>query len=198
MIYAYDTTTIRLRRIARACFHSTRFDASKKWTCQFFRRSLVVVVSQSNRTQIVISITSVVVECVVVSSYRSCIIVESQLWYRLIDLLIYLRQTVDHIVIVLHDRFWVCWLRTSSSLSSSLIRVPGQHLLTRSTQPCCTRHPIFDIKSWRLKSDETWFTSFWCILIFVVTCMGHQIAIWRFINTGCPNKSHLIPSSQYQ
>ena len=36
-----DTTTIRLRRIARACFHSTRFDASKKWTCQFF----VVVVS---------------------------------------------------------------------------------------------------------------------------------------------------------
>jgi len=25
-----DTTTIRLRRIARACFHSMRFDASKK------------------------------------------------------------------------------------------------------------------------------------------------------------------------
>ena len=25
-----DTTTIRLRRIAHACFHSTRFDASKK------------------------------------------------------------------------------------------------------------------------------------------------------------------------
>jgi len=66
----YDTTTIRLRRIARACFHSTRFDASKKWT-SIFRRSHVVVVSQSNRTQIVISITSVVVECVVVSLYRS-------------------------------------------------------------------------------------------------------------------------------
>jgi len=33
-----DTTTIRLRRIARACF---QFDASKKWTCQLF----VVVVS---------------------------------------------------------------------------------------------------------------------------------------------------------
>jgi len=43
----------------------------------------VVVVSQSNRTQVVISITSVVVECVMVSSYRSRIVVESQLWYRL-------------------------------------------------------------------------------------------------------------------
>jgi len=39
--FDYDTTTIRLRRIARPCFHSTRFDAIKKWTCQFF----VVVVS---------------------------------------------------------------------------------------------------------------------------------------------------------
>jgi len=35
------------------------------------RRSRIVVVSQSNRAQTVISITSVVVECVVVSSYRS-------------------------------------------------------------------------------------------------------------------------------
>jgi len=34
------------------------------------------------RTHIVISITSVVVECVVVSSCRSHIVVESQLWYR--------------------------------------------------------------------------------------------------------------------
>jgi len=39
--FVYDTTTIRLRRIARACFHSSRFDSSKNWTCQFF----VVVVS---------------------------------------------------------------------------------------------------------------------------------------------------------
>jgi len=39
------TTAIRQRRIERACFHLTRFDASKKLTCQFF----VVVVSQSNR-----------------------------------------------------------------------------------------------------------------------------------------------------
>ena len=28
--FDYDTTTIRLRRIARTCFHSTRFDTSKK------------------------------------------------------------------------------------------------------------------------------------------------------------------------
>jgi len=74
--FDYDTTTIRLRRTARACFH----DASKnERTCQFF----VVVVSQSNRTHIVISITFVVVESVVVSSYRSRIVFESQLWYRL-------------------------------------------------------------------------------------------------------------------
>jgi len=61
--FDYDTTTIRLRRIARACFHSM--------SMSIFRRSHVVVVLQSNRTQIVISITSVLVECVVVSSYRS-------------------------------------------------------------------------------------------------------------------------------
>jgi len=80
--YDYDTTAIDcdpIRCITRACFHSMRFDASKKWTCQFF----VVAISQSNRTQIVISITSVVVECVVLSSYRSRVVVESQLWYRL-------------------------------------------------------------------------------------------------------------------
>jgi len=77
----YDTTTIRLRRIARACF---QFDASKKWTCQFFVVVVrIVVVSQLNRTHIVISITSVVVECVAVSSCRSRVVVESQLWYRL-------------------------------------------------------------------------------------------------------------------
>ena len=72
----YDhTTKIRLRRIARACFHSTRAKMNMS--------ILVVVVSQSNRTQIVISITSVVVECVMVSSYRSRIVVVSQLLYRL-------------------------------------------------------------------------------------------------------------------
>jgi len=52
-------------------------------TRAMFRRSRVVVVSQWNRTQIVISITSVVVECVVASSYRSRILVESEWWYRL-------------------------------------------------------------------------------------------------------------------
>ena len=80
--YNCDFTTIRLRRTARACFHSMRFDASKKWT-SVLRCSRVVVVSQSNGTQIVISVTSVVVECIVASSYRSRIVVESQLWYRL-------------------------------------------------------------------------------------------------------------------
>jgi len=59
--YDYDPT---IRRIARACFHSTRFDASKKMNISIFRRShVIVVVSQSNRTQIVISITFFIVEC---------------------------------------------------------------------------------------------------------------------------------------
>jgi len=42
MLKHYDTTTIRLRRIARTCF---QFNASKKRTCQFF----VVVVVDWNR-----------------------------------------------------------------------------------------------------------------------------------------------------
>jgi len=57
--------------------------SKQKINMPIFCRSCVVVVSQSNRTQIVISITSVVVECVMVSSYRSHVIVESQLWYKL-------------------------------------------------------------------------------------------------------------------
>ena len=69
--YDYDPTTTYCVRL----LHSTRFDASKKR--QFF--VVVVLVSKSNRTQIMISITSVVVECVVVLSYHSRIVVESQL-----------------------------------------------------------------------------------------------------------------------
>jgi len=40
MRFNYRTTTIRLRRIARACFHSTRFDANK---------NKKAVLSQGNR-----------------------------------------------------------------------------------------------------------------------------------------------------
>jgi len=80
--YAVITTAIRLRHdYDPTTTHRARllpFDAIRREQCQFF----VVVVSQSNRTNIVISITFVVVECVVVSSYRSRVVVESQLWYR--------------------------------------------------------------------------------------------------------------------
>jgi len=73
--YDYDpTTTYRARLLP--------FDAirrEQKMNMSIFRHSRVVVVSQTNRTQIVISITSVVVEYVVISSYRSRIVVESQL-----------------------------------------------------------------------------------------------------------------------
>jgi len=71
---AYITIAIRLR-------YDYDMTTTKNWHVHFLlasngsrraiRRSRIVVVSQSNRTQIVISITSVVVECVVVSSYRS-------------------------------------------------------------------------------------------------------------------------------
>jgi len=66
--YDYDPTTMYRARLLP-------FDAirrEQKMNMSIFRRSRVVVVSQSNRTQIV-------VECVVVSSYRSRTVVESQL-----------------------------------------------------------------------------------------------------------------------
>ena len=80
LYYNCDSATIRLRH-----------DSDEKMTCSFFarvewkqaraiRRSRIVVVSQSNRTHVAISITSIVVECVVVSSCRSHIIVESRLY----------------------------------------------------------------------------------------------------------------------
>ena len=72
--YDYDpTTTYRARLLP---FDPIRREQKMNISIYCSR---VVVVSQSNRTQIVISITSVVVECVVVSSYSSRIVqVESQ------------------------------------------------------------------------------------------------------------------------
>ena len=82
-------------------------------------------IPQSNRTHIVISITFVLVECVVVSSYRSRAVVESQLWYRLISAvflsverltqkLIFLQTTRPtssgcclHLIIFFHNRFLI-------------------------------------------------------------------------------------------
>ena len=69
----YDPTT--MYRVRLLLFDAIR---RKQKITSIFRRSHVVVVSQSNRTQIVISITSVMVECIVVSSYCSRIKVESQ------------------------------------------------------------------------------------------------------------------------
>jgi len=62
---AYITIAIRLRYDDTTTHSTTR----TKMNMSIFRPSRVV--SQSNRTQIVISTTSDVVECVVVSSYRS-------------------------------------------------------------------------------------------------------------------------------
>ena len=73
---AMTTTAIRLQ-----CDYyptTTQFDDGKN-ECQFF----IVVVSQSNRMHIVISIIFVVVKCITVLSYHSHIVLESQVWYRL-------------------------------------------------------------------------------------------------------------------
>ena len=80
--FDYYTTTTRLRR--KIDVHFLLASNRVEWKqARAIRRSRIVVVSQSNRTHIVISITSVVVECVLVSLYRTYIVVESQLWYRL-------------------------------------------------------------------------------------------------------------------
>jgi len=76
--FDYDTTTTKNRHVY-FLLASNRVEWNQ---ARAIRRSRIVVVSQSNRTHIVISITSVVVECVVVSSYttyRSLVVVESQL-----------------------------------------------------------------------------------------------------------------------
>jgi len=77
--YNCDYTTIRLRYDYDASRAPASIRREQEMNMSIFR---IVVVSQSNRTHIVISITFVVVECVVVSSYRSRV-VESQLWYKL-------------------------------------------------------------------------------------------------------------------
>jgi len=59
--FDYDTPTIRLRRIARACLHST---PAKNEHVKFSSR--IAVESNAKRNLI----TFVVVECAVVSSYR--------------------------------------------------------------------------------------------------------------------------------
>jgi len=77
-----DSTTIRLRYDDTTThdYDTTTTKNRAEWKqARAIRRSRIVVVSQSNRTYIVISIISVAVDCVVVSSYRSRIVAESQL-----------------------------------------------------------------------------------------------------------------------
>jgi len=77
--YNCDSTAIRLRSDYDVSCAPGFIRREQKMNMPIFRRSRLVLISQSNRKKIVISITSVVVECVVVSSYRSRIVVESQL-----------------------------------------------------------------------------------------------------------------------
>jgi len=69
--YEYDPTTTYRARLHASIRVFDAIRREQKTITSIFRRSRIVVVSQSNRTQIVIPITSVVVEYVVVSSYRS-------------------------------------------------------------------------------------------------------------------------------
>jgi len=66
---------IRLRSDYDASRVPTSIRREQKMNMSIFRHSHVVVVSQSNRTQIVISITFLVVECVVVVSSKSLVLV---------------------------------------------------------------------------------------------------------------------------
>jgi len=79
--FDYDTTTT-------SRVHLLPIRCKQKMNMWISCHSRILVVSQLNRTLIVISITSVVVECIVLLSYRSRIIVESQLWYRFCKLVI--------------------------------------------------------------------------------------------------------------
>ena len=96
--YNCDSTTIRLRSDYGVLCAPASIRHEQKMNMSIFCRSCVVVVSQSNRTHIVISITFIVVECVVVLSCRSRIVVELQLWYRLktyIEQLVLINWRVD-------------------------------------------------------------------------------------------------------
>jgi len=78
--YNCDSNTIWLwsdHDVSRAAASIRR---KQNMNMSIFCRSHIVVLSQSNWTHIMISITSIVVEYVVVSSYHSRIVVESQLW----------------------------------------------------------------------------------------------------------------------
>ena len=72
-----DVITIAIR--LRYNYDASRMPASIRGEQKVNLSVFIVIVSQLNRTHIVISITFVVVECAVVSSYRSHIVVESQL-----------------------------------------------------------------------------------------------------------------------
>ena len=76
-------TTIRLRSNydPTTTYRARLLPIRRKWKCQYFTVVVSRIAVESNTY--VISITFVAVECVVVSSYHSCIVVESQLWYSL-------------------------------------------------------------------------------------------------------------------
>jgi len=84
--YNCDSTTIQLWSnydpTTTYCdyYHSTRFDASKNMNMSIFRRSRIAVESDVYRN---FDHFRRIVECVVVSSCPSRIVVESQLWYKL-------------------------------------------------------------------------------------------------------------------
>ena len=75
LLYDCDPTTTHRARLLPL----DAMRREQKMNLSIFRRSHVVVISQSNQTQTVISITSVVFECVLASSCRSRIVIESQL-----------------------------------------------------------------------------------------------------------------------
>jgi len=86
--FDYDTTTTRLQRKIDTFIFLLASNRVEWKQAHAIRRSRIVVVSQSNQTHIVISITCIVYSrmrrgIVVSYSCRRLVVVQSQLWYRL-------------------------------------------------------------------------------------------------------------------
>ena len=67
-----DSTVIRLKFDYNVSCAPASIQHEQKMNMSIFHRGHVVVVSQSNRMQIITAITFVIVKCIVVSSYCNC------------------------------------------------------------------------------------------------------------------------------
>jgi len=133
-----------------------------------FRRSLVVVVSQSNRTQIVISITFVVVECVAVSSYRS----------RIAIVITALQVLMSATCCVVGRNGTAAWRRRCCIAKiQSILPAQARNVLTMTTtgRPPC-QVMTFDVSTWLCPTVEV-LTVFCCTTDLSFTAMSIRLRV---------------------